>query len=117
MLVAARRDVGLPGGSVVKNLPASARDVGSVPGSGRSLGAGNGNLLQPEKPLGWRSLVGYSPWGGKESDMTEPLSTHRRDVSGGTYIPVCLSPVGTLTAIDDQRVPFRDTALYCLEIQ
>ena len=34
---------------VVKNLPASAReikDVGSVPGSGRSPGGGNGNPLQ-----------------------------------------------------------------------
>ena len=32
-----------------KNLPASAggiRDVGLIPGSGRSLGEGNGNLLQ-----------------------------------------------------------------------
>ena len=27
---------GLPGGSVVKNLPASAGDVGSIPGLGRS---------------------------------------------------------------------------------
>ena len=31
-----------PGGSVVKNSPASAGDVGSLPGSGRSPGEGNG---------------------------------------------------------------------------
>ena len=34
---------------MVKNLPADAgdaKDVGSVPGSGRSPGAENGNLLQ-----------------------------------------------------------------------
>ena len=40
---------GFPGGSVVKNLPANAGDtgdVGSIPGSGRSPGVGNGNLLQ-----------------------------------------------------------------------
>ena len=37
---------GFPGGSVVKNPPASARDVGSIPGSGRSPGEGNGNPLQ-----------------------------------------------------------------------
>ena len=40
---------GVPGGSVVKDLPASAgdaRDLGSNPGSGRSPGAGNGNSLQ-----------------------------------------------------------------------
>ena len=35
-----------PGSSVVKNPPASAEDAGSIPGSGRSPGAGNGNLLQ-----------------------------------------------------------------------
>ena len=32
--------------SVIKNLPASAGDVGSIPGSGRSPGEGNGNPLQ-----------------------------------------------------------------------
>ena len=38
-----------PGGTMVKNPPANAgdaRDVGSVPGSGRSPEAGNGNPLQ-----------------------------------------------------------------------
>ena len=40
---------GFPGGRVVKNLPANAgdaRDLGSVSGSGRSPGVGNGNPLQ-----------------------------------------------------------------------
>ena len=32
-------------GSVVKNLPADARDTGSIPGLGRSPGVGNGNPL------------------------------------------------------------------------
>ena len=31
---------------VVKNQPADARDLGSIPGSGRSLGGENGNPLQ-----------------------------------------------------------------------
>ena len=39
-------EVGFPGGSVVKTLPANAGDTGLVPGSGRSPGVGNGNLLQ-----------------------------------------------------------------------
>ena len=30
-------------------------------------------VLLPEKSHGWRSLVGYNPWGRKESDTTEPL--------------------------------------------
>ena len=33
-------------GAVVKNLPANAGDAGSIPGLGRSPGAGLGNLLQ-----------------------------------------------------------------------
>ena len=31
---------------MVKNLPANAEDEGSIPGSGRSPGEGNGNPLQ-----------------------------------------------------------------------
>ena len=37
---------GIPGGSVVKNPPVNAGDMGSILGSGRSPGEGNGNLLQ-----------------------------------------------------------------------
>ena len=35
-----------PGGAVVKNLPFNAGDTGSIPGSGRAPGEGNGNPLQ-----------------------------------------------------------------------
>ena len=41
--------INFPDGSVVKNLPANAgdtRDMGSIPGLGRSTGGGNGNPLQ-----------------------------------------------------------------------
>ena len=37
---------GFPDGSMVKNLPAHARDAGSITGSGRSPGEGNSNPLQ-----------------------------------------------------------------------
>ena len=64
---------GFPGGSVVKNLPANAGDVGSIPGSGRSPGEGNGNPLQYsclENPMdrgAWQATVhGVA----KELDMT-----------------------------------------------
>ena len=53
-----------PDGSVVKNPPVSARDVGSIPGSGRAPGGGNGNPLQYSclgNPMEQRSLAGYSP--------------------------------------------------------
>ena len=64
---------------MVKNLSANSkdlRDMGSIPGSGRSPGEGNGNPLQYsclEKPQGQRSLAGYSPWVLKERDMTEAI--------------------------------------------
>ena len=60
----------------VKNLPANAgdiRDVGSVPGSGRSPGGGNGNPLQYshlQNPMDG-SLADYSPQGRKQLDTTE----------------------------------------------
>ena len=56
-----------------KNTSASAGDagdLGSTPGSGRFPGGGHGNSLQ-YSCHGQRSLAGYSPWGCKESDMTE----------------------------------------------
>ena len=37
---------GFPSGSEVKDLPTNAGDTGSIPGSGRSPGEGNGNPLQ-----------------------------------------------------------------------
>ena len=37
---------GFPGGSALENPPAGIGDAGSIPGSGRSPGEGNGNLLQ-----------------------------------------------------------------------
>ena len=62
--------MGFPGGSVVKNSPANAGEMGSVPGLGRSPAEGNDNPLQYsylENPHGQRSLVGYSPWGHKRA--------------------------------------------------
>ena len=38
--------MGFPGGTVVKNPPVNAADVGSIPELGRSSGVGNGNPLQ-----------------------------------------------------------------------
>ena len=43
-------------------------DLGSIPESGRSPGGGHGNLFLPGESHGQRSLVGYSPWGHKDSD-------------------------------------------------
>ena len=68
---------GFLGGSEGKASACSAGDLGSIPGSGRSPGEGNGNfpflVFLPEKFHGRRSLVGYSPWDHKKSDTTEQL--------------------------------------------
>ena len=62
------------GGKESTCIVGDARDVGSIPGSGRSPGGGHGKPLQYsclKNPHGQRSLEGYSPWGHEESDMTE----------------------------------------------
>ena len=57
----------------VKSLPSDAgdtRDMGSIPGSGRSPGVGNGNPPQYsclENPHGEWSLVGYTVHGVAKS--------------------------------------------------
>ena len=62
-----------PGGSLVKNPPANAGDVGSIPGSERSPGGGNGNPLQysclgnpMDRGAWWATVHGVT----KEPDTT-----------------------------------------------
>ena len=67
-----------PGSSAGKESACNVGDLCSIPELGRSPGEGHGNPLQYtwlENPHGQRSLAGYSPWGSKESDTTEQLST------------------------------------------
>ena len=55
--------MGFPGGSVSKDSACNAGDLGSIPGSGRSPGEGNGNPLQYfrlENPIdrgAWQATV------------------------------------------------------------
>ena len=70
--------MGFPGYSDGKDTTCNVGDLGSMPGLGRSPGGGHGNPLQYSwsgEPHGQRSLAAYSPWGCKELDMTERLST------------------------------------------
>ena len=69
---------GFPGRLVVKNPPA-------VQGCGFDPWVGKISLrrawqptlvLLPGKSHGQRSLVGYNPWGGRESDVTEQLDNN-----------------------------------------
>ena len=64
----------MPDGAVVKDPPANSGDMGSITGSGRSPRVGNGNPLPFSclENFPWAGEPGgYSPWGHKESDMTE----------------------------------------------
>ena len=74
--------LGFPGGSDGKKFTFNAGDLVLIPGLGRFPGGGHGDPLQyscMDNPNGQRSLVGYSSWGHKESDMTERLSAAQWD--------------------------------------
>ena len=68
-----------PGDSEGKESAYNVGDLNLIPGSGRPPGKGRGNSLQYsclENRHGQKSLAGCSPWGHKESVMTEQVSTH-----------------------------------------
>ena len=84
-------DWGFPGSAVVKNLPANAggaRDMGWIPGLGRSLGVGNGNPLQYsclENPMDRETCqviqsIGLQRVGHVSSNL---VHTHRDGLKGG----------------------------------
>ena len=66
-----------PGGSGVKTSPSNALGVGLIPGKGAKWRRKwqPTPVFLPGESHGQRSLVGYSLWGRKESDMAERLST------------------------------------------
>ena len=69
-------DICRPYGGSGKESACNVGDLGSIPGSGRSPGGGNGNPLQyscQENPM---DSGAWCPWGGKESDTTERLHFH-----------------------------------------
>ena len=81
---------GFPGGSAVKNPPADAGDTGSIPGSGRSPGGGNGSPLQYsclENPMdrgGWWATV-------HEVAKTERLNNNKLYKAACPWTPKQLS--------------------------
>ena len=65
-------------GSEVKVSACNAGDLGSIPGLGRPWRRKWQPIpvFLPRESHGWSSLVGYTPWGRKESDTTERLHFH-----------------------------------------
>ena len=99
---------GIPSGSVVKNLPANTWDAGDaswIPGSGRSPGGGNGNLLQYsclKNPMD-REPGGLQ--GCKESDMTERAHCLLL-VKQSCGLVLIISPISVLSTAGREKYPF-----------
>ena len=91
---------GFPGGSVVKNVTASTedtRDVGSIPGLGRSPGGRNGNPLQ-YSCLG--NPMDRGPWQATVHGVTKSLTqlcanTHTHTHTCAWYCTVSTNPLRT----------------------
>ena len=66
--------LGFPCGSASNESACNVGDLGLIPGLGRSPGEGKGYPLQYSGLE--NSMDSYSPWGHKESDMTERLLLH-----------------------------------------
>ena len=76
--------VGFPGGSEVKASACNAGDLGSIPGSGRSPGEGNGNPLQYsclENPMDggawWATVHGVTKSQTQLSEFTHSLTQEK----------------------------------------
>ena len=90
---------GFSDGLAVKNPPANTGDTGSIPGSGRSPGEGNGNPLQysclgnPMNRGAWRATVV-----AKELDTNERLKITKcvRDMICGMDLSLFISKSQTL---------------------
>ena len=66
------KDIGFPGSSAGKESACNVGDPSLIPGLGRSAGEGVGYPLQYSGLE--NSMDCNSPWGHKDSDMTERLS-------------------------------------------
>ena len=103
-------DLCCPGSTDGKESACNVGDVGSIPGLGRPPWR---RAWQPTpvflsgESQGQRSLVGYSPWGHKESDAAEQLSTAQHStVSSKAFcsIPFLVSHSGLLNCTSDLHV-------------
>ena len=79
---------------MVKNLPAYVGDVGSIPGLGRNLGKGNGNLLQysclknwMDKGVWWAIAHGVTKSWTQLSNWAHTHTTHCMELHHTTNAP------------------------------
>ena len=94
-----------PGG-LEGNAPAcNAGDLGSIPGLGRFPRRRKWQptpVLLPGKSHGWRSMVGYSPWGHRESDTTEQRHVYTNKKKKTTTRMSTTEPIQGYTRISGQ---------------
>ena len=77
------------GGSDRKESSCNEGDLGLIPGLAKIPWRRAWQptpVFLPGESHGQRSLVGYSPWGRKESDTTEQLSTAPDERAWGKYL-------------------------------
>ena len=74
---------GFPGSSVAKNPPATAGDVGSISGSGRSPGEGNGSPLQ-HSCLG--NAMDRGAWWATVHGAAKEVETNEKQHSSASYM-------------------------------
>ena len=94
-------NLGFPGGSVLKNLPAMQETqevAGLIPGSERSPGEGNGNLLQyfclgnPMDSRAWRATVHGVARVGHDSG-TKPPSISNVNITTSVLLVLVMGPL------------------------
>ena len=107
-----------PGGSDGKVSTYNAGDLGSIPGSGRYPGEGNGNPLQYsclERSHGCRS---YSPWGHKELDTTGRLqvTSFQWDALPPNIHSMSSFRIHIITQILHSLIQFSSVAQSCLTL-
>ena len=90
-----KKDYGFPGGSEVKASACNVGDLGSIPGSGRSPGEGNGNPLQyscPENPMDggawWAAVHGVAKRRTRLSNFTFTFHFHALEKEMATHSSV-----------------------------
>ena len=90
-----RHWLGFPGGSVVKNPPASAGDAGLIPELGRTPGEGNGNPLQysclessMHTGAWWATVYGLAKSQTRLSDFTFTFHFHALEKEMATHSSV-----------------------------
>ena len=105
---------GFPGGSVVKILPANAGDMGSIRGSGRTPGEGNGSPLQYsclENPMDRGAWWGTVHGVAKESNTT--VTEHRAHIRRYTNVQTLSpAPVSRFQTIIPKRTKHTHKAIH-----